>query len=102
MAAIVIGGNARARWFTGLAGLRARACDTARRAAVFAAATVMACAIGAALLQLAVELLSFSAPIAAAGLTVMTATLLRSLRRSLGTRAAVSGRAPRLLRYDRG
>lgn len=81
MAAIVIRGTARAAWLTGLTSLRARAWDTAQRATGYAAAAVMVCAVGAALLQLAVQILSFSAPIAVTGITVMTAALLNLLRR---------------------
>jgi hypothetical protein len=83
MAAVVIRGTARARWLTGLAGLCARTGETARRAMACVAAGVMVCAVGAALLQLVVEILSLSAPMAATGITVMTAVLLRSLRRRL-------------------
>ena len=87
MAAIVIGGNTRARWRTGLASLRARTREMARQATAYAAAAVLACAVGAALLQLAVQILSLPAPMAATGITVMTAVLLHSLRRRLRTRA---------------
>ena len=59
----------------------------ARRATAYAAAAVMACAVGAALLQLAAQILSLPAPMAATGITVMTAALLHSLRRLLRTRA---------------
>jgi hypothetical protein len=51
MAAVVIGGTARARWLTGLAGLRARGCAMARRAIACAVAAVMVCAVGVALLH---------------------------------------------------
>ncbi len=71
MAAIVIRGDARVTWLTGLASLRAKACDMAQRATAYVAAAVLACAVGAALLQLAAQILSFSAPIAVTGLTVM-------------------------------
>lgn len=87
MAAIVIRGNARLAWLTGLASLRAKARDMVRRAAAYAAAAVLACAVGAALLQLAAQILSFSAPIAATGLTVMAAVLLNSLRQYLRAQA---------------
>ena len=87
MAAIVIGGNARARWLTGLASLRAWTRQMARRATACAAAAVMACAIGAALLRLAAQILSLPTPMAATGITVMTAVLLYSLRRCLRARA---------------
>jgi biotin transporter BioY len=83
MAAVVIRGTARARWLTGLADLRARTGEMARRAMACVAAGVMVCAIGAALLQLVVEILSLPAPMAATGITVMTAVLLGSLRRRL-------------------
>ena len=87
MAVIVIRGNARAAWLTGLARLCATARDMARRALACAAAAVMICAVGAALLQLAVEIVSFPAPIAAAGITVITAALLNVLCRGLRARA---------------
>jgi CHASE2 domain-containing sensor protein len=87
MAVIVIRGNARAAWLTGLAGLCATARDMARRALACAAAAVMICAVGAALLQLAVEIVSFPAPIAAVGITVITAALLNVLCRGLRARA---------------
>jgi hypothetical protein len=45
--AIVIRGNARVTWFTGLASVRAKACEMARRAAARAAAVVMIGAVGA-------------------------------------------------------
>ena len=87
MAVIVIRGTARAAWLTGLAGVCARARDMARRAMACAAAAVMICAVGAALLQLALEIVSFPAPIAAAGMTVITAALLNQLCRCLCAQA---------------
>jgi hypothetical protein len=84
MAAIVIRGNAKP---TGFAGLRTKACRMVQRAMACTAAAVLVCAAGAALLQLVVQMLSFPAPIAVTGLTVMAATLLNSLRRHLRTRA---------------
>jgi len=48
-----------------------------------AAATIIVCAIGAALLQLAVMILSFSSPIAITVITVMAVVLLNSLRRRI-------------------
>ena len=87
MAVIIIRGNANATRLTGLASLRAKASATVRRAMACAAAAVMVCAVGAALLQLVAQMLSFSAPIAVTGITVMTAALLNSLRRYLRTRA---------------
>lgn len=83
MTAIVIRGNARVRWLTGLASWRARACDVAKRVTAYVAAAVMACAVGAAVLQLAAQILSFSAPIAITGLTVLAVALFSSLRRHL-------------------
>lgn len=59
----------------------------ARRATACAAAAVMVCAVGAALLQLAAQILSFPVPVAVTGLTVMAAAFLNSLRRHLRTRA---------------
>jgi hypothetical protein len=59
MAAIVIGENAKAPCLVGNAGRRATARGMARRARDCAAATVLACAVAAALLQLVVELVSF-------------------------------------------
>ena len=87
MAAIVITENAKATWLTGLAG---QARDVGQRAMAYAAAMVMICAVGAALLQLAAQILTFPAPIAAAATTLMAAALLTSLRRHLRTQ----GRAP--------
>jgi membrane protein implicated in regulation of membrane protease activity len=48
-----------------------------------AAAAVMVCAIGAALLQLAVLILSFSSPVAITVIIVVAIVLLHSLRRRL-------------------
>ena len=83
MAAVVIRDNAKATWLTGLAGVRAKARDMVQRAMAYAAAAVMMCAVAAALLQLAAELLSFPAPIAVTAMTLMAAALLNSLRRHL-------------------
>ena len=87
MTAIVIRGNTKATWLTGLAGLRAKASGVVRRAMACAAAAAMVGAAGAALIQLVAQLLSFSAPIAVTGITVMAAALLNSLRWALRTRA---------------
>ena len=87
MAAIVIRANAKATWLTGLAAVRAKACDMVHRAMANAAATIMICAVGAALLQLAAQILSFPAPIAVTAMTLMAAVLLNSLRRHLRTQA---------------
>jgi len=48
-----------------------------------AAAVVMACAIGAALVQLAILILGFSSPIAITAVTLAGLVLLNSLRRRL-------------------
>jgi hypothetical protein len=87
MAAIVIWHNAKATWLTGLDGVRATARGMVQRAMAYGAAAVMICAAGAALLQLAVQLVSFPAPIAVPGITLMAAALLNSLRRHLRPRA---------------
>ena len=85
MTAIVIRDNAKATWLTGLAGARPKARDIAQRAMACAAATILICAVAAALVQLAAELLSFPAPIAVTAMTLMAAALLHSLRRHLRT-----------------
>ena len=85
MAAIVIRENAKAAWLTGTAGARAKPREMVRRAMDCAAATVMACAVGAALLQLGAELVGFPVPIAATAIAVMAAALLNSLRRHMRT-----------------
>jgi Kef-type K+ transport system membrane component KefB len=87
MAVIVIRGTERAAWLAGLASVCARVWDMARRAMACAAAAVMICAVGAAVLQLAAEMVSFPAPIAVAGITVLTAALLNVLCRCLRARA---------------
>ena len=48
-----------------------------------AAATVIVCAIGAALLQFAVMILSFSSPVAITVITLVGVVLLNSLRRRI-------------------
>ena len=58
----------------------------ARRAMDCTAATVLACAVGATLLQLAAELAGFPAPVAVTTITVMAAALLNSLRLHIRTR----------------
>jgi hypothetical protein len=87
MAAIVIRDNAKATWLTGLAGVRAQARGMGQRAMACAAATILICAIAAALVQLAAELLSFPAPIAVTAMTLTAAALLNSLCRHLRTPA---------------
>lgn len=99
MAAIVFSQNAKARWLTGVAGVRAKARDMAQRAMSWAAATVLICAVVAALVQLAAEILSFPAPLAVTGITLMAVALLHSLRRHLrtqpGRRYGLEGTAKR-------
>ena len=58
-----------------------------RRAVACAAATILICAVAAALAQLAAELLSFPAPIAVTAITLMAAALLHLLCRHLRTPA---------------
>ena len=61
-----------------------------------AAAVVIVCAIGAALLQLAVMILSFSSPIAITVIIVMAVVLLNSLRRRIrAARGRFDLRSPR-------
>jgi hypothetical protein len=85
MAAIVIRENAKATWLTAMAGVRAKACGMVQRAMAGVAATILICAIGAALAQLLAQILSFPAPIAVTAITLMTVALLNSLRRHLHT-----------------
>lgn len=80
MAAIAIRGRAKTTGLTGRASLRAQVIGVARRVVAFAAAAVMVGAVGAALVQLVVQLLGFPAPVAVIGITVMAAALLNSLR----------------------
>jgi hypothetical protein len=83
MAVIVLRKDAKATWLAGLAGVRAKARDMGQRGLAYAAATVMICAVGAALFQLVAQSLSFPAPIAAIAITLIAAALLRWLRRHL-------------------
>lgn len=101
MAAIVIRGSASAAWLTGLTSLRARAWGMARRAADYAAAAVMVCAVGAVLLQLAAQILSFPAPLAVTGMTVMTAAVLNLLRRGVSDPKTLARTACRPARMGR-
>ena len=87
MAAIVIRENAKAIWLPSVASVRAKAGDTVRRAMDYAAAAVMICAVGAALLQLAVQLASFPAPVAVTAFTLIAVALSRSLCRHRCARA---------------
>ena len=87
MAVIVSRDNAAQTWLSGLAGVRAKARDMGRRAIACAAATILICAVAAALVQLAAELLSFPAPIAVTAMTLMAAALLTSLCRHRRTPA---------------
>ena len=59
-----------------------------------AAAAVMVCAIGAALLQLAALIVSFSSPVAITVITLVALLLLNSLRRRI--RAAKHGFDPKI------
>jgi CHASE2 domain-containing sensor protein len=81
MAAIVITDNAKATWLVGLAGVCAKARAIGRRVLAYTAATVMICAVGAALLQFVVQVLSFPVPIAATAITLIAAAVLNWLRR---------------------
>jgi hypothetical protein len=97
MAAIVIRENAKATWVPGMASVRAKACDMVRRAVDHAAAAVMICAAGTAMLQLAVQIASFPAPVAVTAFTLFAVALFRSLRRhrALNARYGRAGRAVR-------
>lgn len=83
MAAIVIRKNAKATGLAGLAGVRAKACDLGHRGLAYVAATVMMGAVGAALLQLVAQILSFPTPIAVTAITLIAAAVLNWLRRHL-------------------
>jgi hypothetical protein len=85
MTAILIRDNAKATWPAALAGVRPKARDVVQRAMACAAATILICAVAAALAQLAAELLSFPAPIAITAMTLMAGALLNSLCRQLRT-----------------
>jgi hypothetical protein len=87
MAAIVIRENAKATWLTGVASVRAKGCDMVRRAVDYAAAAVMICAVGTALLQLVVQIASFPSPVAVTAFTLIAVTLFQSLRRHRRARA---------------
>jgi hypothetical protein len=87
MAAIVMRENAKATWVPGMASMRAKGCDMVRRAVDYAAAAVMICAVGTALLQLEVQIASFPAPVAVTAFTLTAVTLFHSLRRHQRARA---------------
>jgi hypothetical protein len=87
MAAIVIRENAKATWLPGMARVLAKACDMVRRAVDYAASAVMICAVGTALLQLAVQIASFPAPVAVTAFTLIAVTVFQSLRRHRRARA---------------
>jgi hypothetical protein len=98
MVAIVIRDNAKPTWLTGLAGVPAKARGMVRRAVACAAATILICAVVAALAQLAAELLSFPAPIAATAMTLMAAAVLDWLcRLRMSARRRSGLRNPRSL-----
>ena len=61
-----------------------------------AASAVIVCAIGAALLQLAVMILSFSSPVAITVITLMAVVLLNSLRRRIRAARLRFGRKIRM------
>jgi len=88
MAAIILRASAKATWPGARAGMPAQARDMVQRVIAGAAATIMICAVGVALVQLVAEILSFPAPIAVTGVTLMALALLKSLRRRLRIRAA--------------
>jgi hypothetical protein len=93
--------DAKATWHPGLADVRATACHMTQRAIAWAAAAILICAVAAALVQLVAELLSFPAPIAITGMTLMAAALLHSLcrhRRRLARRRSGPGNLHRLQR----
>jgi hypothetical protein len=72
-----------------------------QRGFYYAAGTVMICAIGAALLQLALQILSFSSPLADAAAALAAATILgNSLHRRM--RAAAKRRPARITRMPSG
>lgn len=54
-----------------------------QRGLAYAAATIMICAVGAALLRLAMQILSFSSPVVAVAATLMAAVLIHSIRRRM-------------------
>jgi hypothetical protein len=83
MTAITVSQNTRATWLTRLAGVCAPARDVVRQAIGYAAATVLIGAVGAAMLQLVAEILSFPTPIAVIALTLMALALFHRLRRDL-------------------
>lgn len=87
MAAIVIQENAKRTRLPGLAGVRAKASGMARRPVDYAAAAVMICAVGAALLQLAAQMASLPAPVAVTAFTLIAVALCRSLSRHRRARA---------------
>ena len=59
-----------------------------------AAAAVMVCAIGAALLQLAILILGFSSPVAITVITLVAVILLNSLRRRVRAKHRFGPRNP--------
>lgn len=87
MAATVIRKNTKATWLTGMTEVRAKAWDVIQQATAYTAAAIMIYAVGAALLQLVAEILSFPAPIAVTAITLIAAVLLNSLRRHLRAQA---------------
>ena len=86
--------NAKATWVPGMASVRAKGRDMVRRAVDYAAAAVMICAVGTALLQLAVQIASFPAPVAVTAFTLTAVTLFQSLRRHRRARARLRYQSP--------
>jgi hypothetical protein len=67
-----------------------------QRGLFYAAAAVIVCAIGAAMLQLAVMILSFSSPIAITVIILVAVVLLNSIRRRMrAVRGRFALRSPR-------
>jgi hypothetical protein len=108
MAAIMIRTHARATWLARLIKVRAKAYQQARRAMVCVAAAILICAVGAALAELAAQLLSICVPAGVSAVTVLAAAVLRSLRRARTARTGagsglvtrgVPGRKPRRISW---
>jgi hypothetical protein len=89
MAAIIIRENARGTWLTGIAGVRAKARRKMQRGMAYAAAAILIGGVGAALLELVAEILSFPVPIAATAITLLAAAVLHSLRRARTSRGGI-------------
>jgi hypothetical protein len=108
MAAIMIRTHARATWLARLVKVCAKAYQQAQRGMACVAAAILICAVGAALAELAAQLLSISVPAGVAAITVLAAAVLRSLRRARTARTGagtgpatrrVPGRKPRRISW---